>query len=430
MDRLLKEVSWQVDTAVNGNDAMALLEGKNYHLILSDIRMPGMSGQELLVKAREHAPFTDVFMMTAYGGVDHAIDCLKEGAVDYILKPFDMDDLIIRVHRIFEMQAVKARCASLEERCKQEHQTIIGKSKQIKNIFTLINQVAPSDSTVLISGESGTGKELAASALYMEGKRADKPYIRINCAAIPEGLIESELFGHEKGAFTGAHAKKQGRFEMADGGTLLLDEIGDLPLGLQAKLLRILQEGECERVGGTRTLKVDVRVLCSTAKDLSQEAKAGRFRQDLLYRLSVIPLIMPPLRKRKDDIPLLVNHFLHQFSIKRDIALTLSPEAMQCLLDYDFPGNVRELKNIIERASVLCPDSIITPGDLPADLVGSQTTQTGKTIKLSEAIAITEKQCVLNALAEAAGNRTKAANLLGISRKNLWEKMKLHTIEL
>lgn len=427
-DRLIRE-KWQVDTAVNGREALARLEQKRYHLILSDIRMPGMGGMELLERARRHLPLVDIFMMTAYGSIEDAIACLRNGAADYILKPFEMDDLIIRINRTFEMQAVRARCASLEDRCRQEHQEIIGNSAAIRQIFTLINQIGPTDSTVLITGESGTGKELAANALHRASPRADKPYIRINCAAIPDGLLESEFFGHEKGAFTGAHAKKMGRFELADGGTLLLDEIGDLPLGLQAKLLRVIEEGECERLGGTRSIRVDVRLLCSTAKDLKKEAEAGLFRQDLLYRLSVIPLQLPALRERREDIPLLVGHFLHGFSRKRGMTLSLSDEAMQCLLHYDFPGNVRELKNIVERVSVLSPGPVITREDLPADLRSPQQETGGSATLLSEAMANAEKQCIVNALTCSGGNRTKAASTLGISRKNLWEKMRLHRIE-
>jgi two-component system response regulator AtoC len=428
-DRLIRE-QWQVDTAVNGREALARLEQKHYHLILSDIRMPGMGGMELLERARRHSPLIDIFMMTAYGSIEDAIACLRNGAADYILKPFEMDDLIIRINRIFEIQTVRARCASLEERCRQEHQEIIGNSAAIRQIFALINQIGPTDSTVLINGESGTGKELAANALHRASPRADKPYIRINCAAIPDGLLESEFFGHEKGAFTGAHAKRLGRFELADGGTLLLDEIGDLPLGLQAKLLRVIEEGECERLGGTRTIRVDVRLLCSTAKDLKKEAAAGLFRQDLLYRLSVIPLHLPALRERLEDIPLLVDHFLHGFSRKRGMVLSLSNEAMQCLLRYDFPGNVRELKNIIERVSVLSPGPVITQDDLPSDLRTPRQLANGSAMLLSEAMATAEKQFIVNALAHSGGNRTRAAGTLGISRKNLWEKMKQHRIEI
>ncbi|WP_306548384.1 sigma-54 dependent transcriptional regulator [Desulfobulbus sp.] len=428
-DRLMRE-KWQIAAAVNGREALSRIERTHYHLILSDIRMPGLGGMELLERARRHSPQTDIFMMTAYGSIEDAIACLRNGAADYILKPFEMDDLIIRINRIFEMQTVRARCASLEDRCRQEHQEIIGESGAIRKIFSLINQIGPTDSTVLINGESGTGKELAANALHRASRRADKPYIRINCAAIPDGLLESEFFGHEKGAFTGAHAKKMGRFELADGGTLLLDEIGDLPLGLQAKLLRVIEEGECERLGGTRTIKVDVRLLCSTAKDLKEEADAGRFRQDLLYRLSVIPLRLPALRERIEDVPLLVSHFLHGFSRKRGMALSLSDEAMQCLLCYDFPGNVRELKNIIERVSVLSPGPVIIPEDMPADLRSTGPQNNGATMLLSEAMAKAEKQYIVNALHQSGGNRTRTAGALGISRKNLWEKMKQHRIEI
>ena len=430
----LEGQGWHVDAKDNGLEALEMLKSNNYHLLLSDIRMPGLDGEELLKECLALSPLTGVIMMTAYGSVQDAVECLKEGAADYMLKPFDSDDLVIRINRIFEMQTVKARCASLEECCKRLHPPLLGNSGLIKRVIELINQVGPSESTVLISGESGTGKELAASGIHRASLRAAKPYIRLNCAAIPEGLLESELFGHERGAFTGAHCKKPGRFELADGGTLLLDEIGDLPLAMQAKLLRVLQENECERVGGIRTIKLDVRVLCSTALDLREEVKEGRFRQDLLYRLRVIPLTMPSLRDRKEDIPLLANHFLREFSINRKSLLTLSSEAMEQLLNYDFPGNVRELKNIMERVSVLAPDSVITAADLPQNLHSQQTEPSysaGDTpIPLAQAVSITEKQCVLNALNRTEGNRTRAAELLGISRKNLWQKMKLHNIEM
>jgi two-component system response regulator AtoC len=429
-DRLERQ-NWTVDTAVNGREALEKIKSSSYHIVVSDIRMPELGGVELLEAINELTAATDVIMMTAYGSVDDAISCLKMGATDYILKPFDMDDLVIRINRTLKNQSVKARCASLEDCCSQMHSPLLGNSERIRQIIALINQVGPTHSTILITGESGTGKELAAAGIHRASNRADKPYVRINCAAIPEGLMESELFGHERGAFTGAHKKKPGRFEMADGGTLLLDEIGEMPLGLQAKLLRVLQENECERVGGTRTIKLNVRVLCSTARDLNNEVKAGRFRQDLLYRLQVIPLIMPPLRERVEDIPLLANHFLKEFSIHRNTPLSLSPEAMTCLLNYPFPGNVRELKNIMERVSVLAPDPIITPADLPVDLQHPKYSSGTETpIPLGEALAETEKQCILNGLNATAGNRTKAADLLGISRKNLWQKMKLYGIEM
>ncbi len=429
-DRLERQ-NWTVDTAVNGREALQKIKTSSYHIVVSDIRMPELGGVELLEAITEIAPATDVIMMTAFGSVDDAITCLKKGATDYILKPFDMDDLVIRINRTLANQSVKARCASLEDCCSQIHSPLLGNSSRIRQVIELINQVGPTQATVLITGESGTGKELAAAGIHRASLRADKPYVRINCAAIPEGLMESEIFGHERGAFTGAHKKKPGRFEMADSGTLLLDEIGEMPLGLQAKLLRVLQENECERVGGTRTIKLDVRVLCSTARDLEKEVQAGRFRQDLLYRLQVIPLTMPTLRERVEDIPLLANHFLEEFSRGKTSPLSLSPDAMTCLLNYPFPGNVRELKNIMERVSVLAHGPLVTPADLPADLQRTKIlVGTEEPVPLGEALAETEKHCILNGLNATGGNRTKAAKLLGISRKNLWQKMKLYGIEM
>ncbi|MHB8790741.1 MAG: sigma-54-dependent transcriptional regulator [Desulfobulbaceae bacterium] len=429
-DRLARN-HWHVDAVANGREAADRLKQHNYHLVISDIRMPGMDGMQLLDLVRQSTPYTDIIMMTAYGSVDDAIACLQRGAADYILKPFNMDDLIIRVSRILEVQSIKARCSSLEENCSVLNTEMIGDSEAMGRVHNLIRQVAPTDSTVLIRGESGTGKELAASAIHQNSKRADRPFVRINCAAIPEGLMESELFGHEKGAFTGAHARKPGKFELADSGTLLLDEIGELPLSLQAKLLRVLQQSEYERVGGTGTIRIDVRILCATARDLERAVREGQFRQDLFYRLNVIPLVMPSLRERREDIPALTTYFLREFSMKRGVAMEMSPEAMQCLIDYGYPGNVRELRNIIERASVLAPQPVITPADLPADLAGNGETGGGENpCSLAEAVARTEKQLVLKALALAQGRRTEAAELLGISRKNLWEKMKLYAIAL
>lgn len=429
-DRLERH-QWHVDAVAGGREAAERLKQHNYHLVISDIRMPGMDGLQLLDLVRQSAPYTDIIMMTAYGSVDDAIACLQRGAADYILKPFNMDDLIIRVSRVLEVQNIKARCSSLEESCRALHSEIIGDSEVMARVHALIRQVAPTDSTVLIRGESGTGKELAASAIHQNSRRAEGPYVRLNCAAIPEGLMESELFGHERGAFTGAHARKPGKFELADGGTLLLDEIGELPLPLQAKLLRVLQQGEYERVGGTGTIRVDVRILCATARNLEQAVREGLFRQDLFYRLNVIPLVMPPLRERREDIPALTAHFLREFSIRRGVALEVSPEAMQCLLRYDYPGNIRELKNIIERASVLAPQPVLTPADLPADLPGEKgDVAGGDACNLAAAVARAEKQAVLQALARVQGRRGEAADLLGISRKNLWEKMKLYNISL
>jgi len=427
-DRLRKKKGWQVDDAENGTDALAMIKKNAYHLVISDIRMPGLDGINLMEQIKRLSPATDVILMTAYGSVTDAVTCLKNGAADYILKPFDMDDLAIRAERLLEMQTVKARCASLEETNRQP--PIIGQSKSITDVFKLIKQVAATDATVLVTGESGTGKELVAAAIHYQSKRANGPYIRINCPAIPETLMETELFGHEKGAFTGAQERKTGKFEMADNGTILLDEIGDLPMPLQAKLLRVLQEREIERIGGIKPVPINVRIICSTAKNLADEVQAGHFRQDLFYRLQVIPIEVPPLRDRRDDLPLLCRHFLSEFSIMRGMPLELSSEALQCLSLYDYPGNVRELRNIMERAAVLTPTHLIQAEYLPADLAEKQEAEQDETLQLSSAVACTEKNCITRALQQTGGNKTEAAKLLGISRKNLWEKMKQHRIAL
>ena len=427
-DRLSRN-DWQVDGAKDGKEALNLVEQNYYHLVLSDIRMPGLDGTLLLDRILRISPDTDVILMTAYGSVESAVDCLKKGAADYILKPFDMDDLTIRVQRLLEMQDIKARCLSLEERCGQLRSPIIGSSNSIKKLLAMIDQVAGSDTTVLITGESGTGKELVAAAVHFNSQRSKGPYIRINCAAIPENLMESELFGHEKGSFTGADARKIGKFEAANGGTILLDEIGEMPLALQVKLLRVLQEREIERIGGNQTIKVNVRIICSTSKNLADESRQGNFREDLFYRLQVIPIEVPPLRDRKEDIPELCRYFLDEFNRERNEPQQMTEKAVQALMDYDYPGNVRELKNIVERISVLAPEPVIEPWHLPSDFAGTVEEKTEQSLlNLSAALAVKEKAVILKALRMTDGKRAKAAELLGISRKNLWEKLKQHKL--
>ncbi|MBU0673087.1 MAG: sigma-54 dependent transcriptional regulator [Proteobacteria bacterium] len=423
----LKGMGFEVDQEANGRDALLKIESQEYHLIISDIKMPGLDGVRLLEEARKVAPNADIILMTAYGSVEDAVSCLKKGAADYILKPFDMDDLTIRVNRLLSVRKMKTRCTSLEENVRPAR--IIGRSPAMAELAELIDRVADSDSTILITGESGTGKELVAAALHYQSGRSGGPYVKVNCGAIQEHLIESELFGHEKGAFTGALARKIGRFEMADGGTLLLDEIGDLPLHLQVKLLRVLQEREIERVGSGRPIRIDVRILCATAKDLKEEVKAGRFREDLFYRLQVIPLFVPPLRERKEDIPDLVRYFLDEFQVMRGMGLDLSPGGLSCLMGYNFPGNIRELRNIIERASVLTRSSTIDLLELPRDLT-LDTPGEDSDFGLAEAVGRTEQQYILKALRKTGGVKNEAAALLGISRKNLWEKMKTYQLEI
>jgi len=424
----LQSKKWLVEEAINGTEALRLIEKHRYQVVISDIRMPGMDGLKLLEQLQKISPETDVILMTAYGSVTDAVECLKQGAADYMLKPFDMDDLTIRVNRLLQMQAVKIQCASLQEN--QQQRRIVGNSAAIQAVLRMVSKVAPTNSTVLITGESGTGKELVAAAIHQQSKRAAKPYIRINCGAIPEHLIEAELFGHEKGAFTGAHTRKPGKFELADGGTLLLDEIGDLPLALQVKLLRVLQEKELERLGGTRPIQVDTRIICVTAKDLAREVKEGNFREDLYYRLRVFPIEVPPLRERKEDLSRLCEYFLTEFSGGREQPFTLSPDSSQCLQQYDYPGNIRELRNILERATVLATGPVIGPLVLPADISGVLQTDATVTCSLSDSVAQAEESCIKSALQQTGGNKTEAAKLLGISRKNLWEKMKQHRLAL
>ncbi|BCR05305.1 acetoacetate metabolism regulatory protein AtoC [Desulfuromonas versatilis] len=426
----LRDQGWEVDEAANGAQALELVKANRYDVLVSDIRMPVMDGASLLAEVKKLSPRTEVVMMTAYGSTDDAVNCLKKGAVDYILKPFDLEDLSFRIRRILEVQAVKARCVSLENSC-GPRRPLIGSSTPMQQMLRLVSQVAMAEASALIHGESGTGKELVAAAIHYESRRAAKPYIRVNCAAIPAGLLESELFGHEKGAFTGADKQVIGKFELADQGTILLDEIGDMPLDLQVKLLRVLQEREIERLGGKAPIPVDVRVLCATAKNLAEEVQKGNFRQDLFYRLQVIPISVPPLRERGEDILELAGFFLREFGRERGLRLELSAEAAKALQGYSFPGNVRELRNMLERVSVLAPASRIQLWDLPVEVRGAAVqagAEEAEVEELAAAVARAEKKCILGALKKTDGNKTEAAAILGISRKNLWEKMKQYEL--
>jgi two-component system, NtrC family, response regulator AtoC len=424
----LKQFDWQIDEVENGMDGVKMLEKNDYHLVISDIRMPEMDGVKLLKKVKEHSPDTDIIIMTAYGSVNDALDCLRMGASDYILKPFDMDDLIIRCNRLLDVQRVKDHVVTLEENCRIRERGLIGNAPPMQQVYSIIDQAAPTNATILITGESGTGKELAARAIHKASLRSDKPFVSINCAAIPEGLMESEMFGHERGAFTGADKKRKGKFELADNGTLLLDELGDLPGPLQAKLLRVLQEGEFERVGGSKTISVNVRVLACTSKDLQKEVDEGRFRQDLLFRLKVIPVTMPPLREHTEDIHDLCTHFLKEFRSPHNTPFSLSEEALTCLKSYSFPGNARELHNLMERASVLSSGPVIYPDDLPTEL-SSLDYSADVGFNLADNMAVAEQACLKKALNYCDGNKTKTADLLGISRKNLWEKLKNYEVD-
>jgi DNA-binding NtrC family response regulator len=423
----LRDQGWDVDEAMDGVEAISLFKQHSYEVVVSDIRMPGFDGTQLLKQVKEQSPNTDVIMMTAYGSADDAVQCLKQGAADYILKPFDLDDLTIRIKRLVEMQKVKALCISSDKGCFAKATPIIGSSLVIQKMLSVVSQVAVSDASVLVHGESGTGKELVAAAIHYGSKRAEKAYIRLNCAAIPAGLLESELFGHEKGAFTGADQRKIGKFELADQGTILLDEIGDMSLELQVKLLRVLQERELERVGGG-LVHINVRVICATSRDLQKLVREGHFREDLYYRLQVIPIEVPPLRERGQDILELCDFFLEEYSRERGMPFLLTKEARQALAGYSYPGNVRELKNILERVSVLAPAPTIQIWDLPFEIQGAEGSDGTSNYTLANAVARAEKKCILQALMKTGNNKTEAAVLLGISRKNLWQKMKGYSL--
>ncbi len=361
---VLRAAGYRVKTADRGSKALKILEKEEVDLVITDLKMPSMSGVELLDRIYEMGKDMPVIMITAYATVETAVDAMKKGAFDYIMKPFSADEIELLVKRALEDRRLRRENHKLREVIKQENSpvdfTIIGEDEKMKALMRMIERVANSDVTVLIQGESGTGKELFARAIHTISNRREFPYIRMNCAAIPETLMESELFGYEKGAFTGAVASKPGKFELADKGTILLDEIGEMPLHLQAKLLRVLQEKEIDRLGGRQTVKVDTRVIATTNRNLAKEVKEGRFREDLFFRLNVLPLYIPPLRERRDDIPLLARHFLAKFNKRIGKSIrAISDPAMSLLMEYSWPGNVRELENCILRAAILCDGDII-----------------------------------------------------------------------
>ena len=426
----LRGEGYTVLAAADGSEGLALIEEGEFSLIITDIRLPGASGLDILRKSLEDSPLTPVIVMTAYGSIKDAVAAIRSGAFDYVTKPFDLDELLVTVAKALELQSLTEENIRLKKELSSVYggPQIIGESKAMQNIFALLDKISRTTSTVLILGESGTGKELIASTIHYQSARRDKAMIRVNCAALPADLIESELFGYEKGAFTGAGARKPGRFELADGGTIFLDEIGDLPPLTQTKILRVLEERAFERVGGTEQVRVDVRIIAATNKDLVEEVRQGRFREDLYYRLNVIPLQLPPLRQRQADIPLLIQAFTRRFNDQLGAAASFSPEAVDLLRNYSFPGNVRELLNIVERTIALASDKLIRPADLPEHLVKAKAKKT-VLAPLHEVVARAEKEHLAAILRLTKGNRSRAAEILGISRKNLWEKLNQHGLE-
>lgn len=425
---MLKDRGHQVMTAGSGSDALRLLGEQDFAVVLTDLRMKGMQGLELLTEIRRANPDIGVILMTAFGSVETAVEAMKHGASDYLTKPVKKDEMVRVVERVVRETSLRREVGRLRREIHKEYSfhQILGKSKAIQAVFDLIRRVADSPTNVLITGESGTGKELVAKAIHYNSDRKDAPFVPVNCAAIPEPLLESELFGHMRGAFTDAKMDKRGLFEEAQKGTLFLDEISELPVMLQAKILRAIQEKEIRRVGANKPIAVDVRIIAATNLNLSEEVKAKRFRDDLYYRLNVIELKLPPLRERREDIPLLVDAFLKKCGASRGKEVKgVSESALAMLMDYGWPGNVRELENIIERAVTLTRGDKIVPEDLPPTIQGSR----GDRRVLDDAAERTlpleavEKEYILKILEKMGGNKYQAAHALGIDRKTLYRKL-------
>ena len=426
---VLQEEGYEVAEAADGPEAIRAVEQEPFDLILLDIRMTTMDGIEALTEIRKISPFVPVLMMTAYASVKTAVEALKAGAFEYLTKPLDIEELKILIEKALEHYHLREENLALKERLgdRFDFSKIIGKSHKMKELFDLLAQVAPTDATVLILGESGTGKELVANAIHHNSPRANQPFIKVACAALPETLLESELFGHERGAFTGAIARKEGRFQLAHRGTIFLDEVGEMSATTQTKILRVLQEKEFEPLGSTRVVKVDVRVIAATNKDLEKEIREGRFREDLFYRLNVVPVSLPPLRERKEDIPALAGHFLSIYREKNKKELReISGKALDLLVRYDWPGNIRELENCIERAVVMARGEIIAPADLPPQIQALSSEKEDSGVRFPSGISLqeVEKALILKTLEDTGGNRSRAAEILGINRRTLQMKLK------
>lgn len=434
IEATLKDAGYSVKTVTSGEEALKLLKKNSYDVVITDLKMEPVDGMVVLKKVKELNESTEVIMMTAYATAKSAVEAMKAGATDYIIKPFALEELKLLVDKIVEKQKLLALNLQLQEDLgKAILDEFVGKSQKIKGVFELVEKVAKTDANVLLLGESGTGKELVARAIHQKSKRKNKPLITVNCAALTETLLESELFGHEKGAFTGAYARKLGRFELADLGTIFLDEIGEISPTIQAKLLRALEEKKFNRVGGVETIGVDTRVIAATNKNLEQNVKAGKFREDLYFRLNVFPIWIPPLRERREDIPLLVEYFLKKFQYQEK---KLPADIMDQLINYHWPGNVRELKNILERAMILSDGKNIEAyhvGIKPGLLGVKTPTAEHQAIKAtSQASGLSleemEKNMIIEALRRAKGNKTEAAKALHITRRMLYSRMKKYNL--
>ena len=440
MQTLLSEEGYEVLTANSGVEALSVMEQNDLDLVLTDMTMPKMDGIQLLGRIKQTQPDLPVIIMTAFGTVEKAVEAMKTGAFDYITKPFQNEDLLRSLRKALEMGRLMRHNRELTSALKERYSfgNIIGKSKPMLTVYRLIEKVSDSKATVLITGESGTGKELIAKAIHYQSSRSEGPFVAVNCSALAETLLESELFGHEKGAFTDAHATRKGRFEISHGGTLFLDEIGEIPGPLQAKLLRVLQEKSFERVGGSKTMTVDVRVIAATNRDLKQEVAEGRFREDLYYRLNVVHIPVPPLRDRIDDIPILVAHFIQKYGQNEGKgSIKVAPQTLKRIYSYPWPGNVRELENAIERAIILCRGDTVEPEDLMDEFGEPEKAKPGAAdldvdverflssgMDLNDTLGAIEKKMIVTALERTGHVQAHAAELLGIKRNLMQYKMK------
>jgi two-component system response regulator AtoC len=441
MAEMLKETleseGYKVISALDGTEGMRYLKGERIDLVLTDVKLPQKSGIDILKASKEENQLIPVIVMTAYGSIEIAVEAMKMGAFDFITKPFDTDHLLMLIKRALENQKLLTENILLKEefRLKFGFPRIIGRSEKIADVAQMVQKVAPTKTTVLLLGESGTGKELFARAIHNLSNRQSYPFVPINCAAIPRDLLESELFGHEKGSYTGADAKKLGKFELADKGTIFLDEVGDMDLTIQSKLLRAIEEGEIERIGAGKTIKVDVRIVAASNKDIEKAVEDKKFREDLYYRVNVFPIKIPPLRERRDDIPLLVEYFINKYCLEIKTSLkSVSKEALNMLINYHWKGNVRELENAIERAIILCDGDVIAPEHFVLNkqfVFGSAKQSMDGTLEdvAKEALRTAETQRIVIALKETRGNKSKAAEILRVSYKTLLTKIKEYGIE-
>jgi DNA-binding NtrC family response regulator len=428
VEEALRRCGHEVDTASGGRDGLALLQSKAHDVVVTDLKMAPMDGLEVVRSAKAEFPDTRCIVMTAYGTIETAVEAMRDGADDYILKPFSPDELELAVERVLEKRQLAQENQYLRKELNADFDfhAMVGESKAMGDVYTHVQKVADSRATVLIRGDSGTGKELVARAIHYSGNRSERPFIKVNCAALSAGLLESELFGHEKGAFTGAHDRKIGRFELADTGTLLLDEVSEMNLDLQPKLLRALQEREIDRVGGNHSIEVDTRIIATSNRNLELAVDKGEMREDLFFRLNVIPIQIPPLRERKEDIPAMAELFRQRYATENGRPMKpLSSSVLAALAEYDWPGNVRELQNAIERAVVLASSSILSIDDFSFPGIGKrQNEENSNGLQAGKTVAQMEKELVLKTLEHCGDNRTRASEMLGISVRTMRNKLK------